>query len=101
MEKLAKDKEKWFEKHEERKQEILKLRQQAVEANEDLNQTNKSLKNLGKIMNCVKCLQNEVENEAEPKLEDYYKPSKEMKEYQNVLFLIVGLSGGYLFHKFI
>ena len=103
MEKLARSKEKWFEKQEERKQEIQKLKQQAVEANEDINQTNKSLENLAKVLNRVKYLENEyvASNEAEPKLEDYYKPSQEMKEYQNILFLIVGLFGGYIIHKFV
>ena len=77
MEKLTKDKEIWFEKQEERKQEILKLRQQAIEANQDLNQTNKSLQNLGKILNRVKYLENEIDvsNETKPQLENYYKPS--------------------------
>ena len=41
---------------------------------------------------------NESKNK-EPKFEDYYKPSDEMKEYQNVAFLIVGVCGGYIIYK--
>ena len=101
MEKLARDKEIWFEKQMERKQELEKLRLQAIEANQDINQTNKSLENLGKIMNRVKNLQNEYEEEEEnkPQLENYYKPSNEMKEYQNVFSLLIGITGGYLSYK--
>ena len=101
MEKLSKDKEIWMEKQVERKQEIERLRLQAIEANQDINQTNKSLENLGKILNQVKYLQNEVREEEEnkPQLENYYKPSKEMKEYQNVFSLLIGITGGYLGYK--
>ena len=96
MEKLSRDKEIWYEKQMKRKEKIEKLRQESSDANADINQTNKSLENLAKI-------QNEFQNEEEkePQLENYYKPSQEMKEYQNIFFLIIGLSGGYLFHKFI
>ena len=62
-----------------------------------------SLKKLSEINNRYKNLQNEYQEgeEFKPKLENYYKPSQEMKEYQNVFFLIVGLSGGYLGYKFL
>ena len=50
----------------------------------------------------MKRLQNEyvkgVENE--PKLENYYTPSREMKEYKNVIFFVGGLTRGYLGYKF-
>ena len=39
------------------------------------------------------------EEEKEPKLENYYTSSKEMKEYENVVFFIIGISGGYLVDK--
>ena len=101
MEKLSRDKEKWMENQIKRKQEMGKLRQQAIEANQDINQTNKSLENLGKILNRVKYLQNEinVSKERKPKLENYYTPSKEMQEYQNVTFLLIGSVCGYLGYK--
>ena len=103
MEKLQRDKQAWYKKQLLRKEEISRLREEIVEANQDLDQTNKSLENLGKILNRKKKLENEYEQEErnEPKLENYYQPSQEMKEYQNVLFLVTGLTGGYLFHKLI
>ena len=81
MEKLSRDKEKWYENQIRRKEKMEELRQQLSDANADIN---KSFENLKK----------------EPKLENYYKPSKEMKEYQNVFFLLVGTTGAYLIHKF-
>ena len=103
MEKLTKDKEIWMEKQMERKQEIEKLRQQLSDVNADINRTNKSFENLAKINYRMKNLQNEYKEgvEEEPKLENYYTPSNEMKEYQSVFFLLIGITGGYLSHKFL
>ena len=83
MEKLARDKEKWYENQMRRKEEIEKLWQQLSDANADINETNKSLKNLYEIQN-----EYQKEEEKEPKLENYYKPSQEMKEYQNVVYFL-------------
>ena len=83
MEKLARDKEKWYENQMRRKEEIEKLWQQLSDANADINETNKSLKNLYEIQN-----EYQEEEEKEPKLENYYKPSQEMKEYQNVVYFL-------------
>ena len=104
MEKLAKDKEKWYEEQVKRKEEIEKLRQQLSDANADINRTNTALKTLVRVNSLEKerdKLSREYSESAgnEPKLEDYYKPSDEMKEYQNVAFFLVGISGGYLIHK--
>ena len=93
IEKLTRDKEKWYEKQIQRKQEMEKLRQQLSDANADINETNKSLRNLKKVENEYQ------EEEKEPKLENYYTPSKEMKEYQNIFFLLGGLTSGYLGYK--
>ena len=94
MEKLAKDKKKWYEEQVKRKEEIEKLRQQLSDANADINRTNMSLKTLAEINNRVKSLEREYNTKAknEPKLEDYYKPSDQMKEYQTVAFFLVGIS---------
>ena len=94
MEKLSRDKEKWMEKQMERKEEIQRLRQQLSDANEDINQTNKSFEILKKLQN-----EYQEEEENKPKLENYYKPSKEMKEYKNIFFLLGGLISGYLGYK--
>ena len=96
IEKLTRDKENWFEKQMERKEYLEKLRQQLSDANADINETNKSLINFKKVEN-----EYQEEEKKEPKLENYYTPSKEMKEYQNVVFFIIGISGGYLVNKFL
>ena len=62
------------------------LRQQASDANVDINQTNKALEELRKIT-------------REPKLDDYYKPSDEMKEYQLVVVSLMGIGGGWIAAK--
>ena len=95
-------KEKWYEEQVKRKEEIEKLRQQLSDANADINKTNMSLKNLAEINNNFKNLQNEYyAAENEPKLEDYYKPSDEMKEYKILSFSIIGIGTGYVVYKFI
>ena len=101
MEKLARDKEKWYEKQVEKKEEIQKLRQELSDANADINKTNRSLLSLAKMNDRVVKLENEY-NEGknnEPKFENYYKPSDEMEEYKNVVFLAIGVSGGYIIYK--
>ena len=95
MEALARDKEKWYENQVRRKQEIEKLRQQLSDANADINTTNKSFEKLAKIQNELR------EEEKEPRLENYYKPSQEMKKYQNVVSLLIGISGGYFLNRFL
>ena len=94
MEKLSRDKETWYENQIKRKEEIQRLRQQLSDANADINQTNKSLKILAEIQN-----EYTEEEENEPKLENYYTPSEEMKEYKIVIFFAGGLTGGYLGYK--
>ena len=71
-----------------KKEEIENLRQQLSDANADINRTSMSLKTLAEIYNRVKSLEQEYSEAAgnEPKLEDYYKSSDQMKEYQNVAF---------------
>ena len=95
MVKLSQDKEKWYERQVRRKEEMERLRMELSDANADINQTNKSLEILKKMENVYK-----KEEEEEPRLENYYKPSKEMREYQSVMFLLIGSTGGYLIHKF-
>ena len=64
MEKLAKDKEKWYEEQVERKEEIEKLRQQLSDANADINRTNMSLKTLAEMNNHYKSLEQEYSKAA-------------------------------------
>ena len=77
-----------------RKEEMELLRQQLSDANADINQTNKSLENLAKVENEYK-----KEEKNEPILRNYYTPSKEMKEYQNIAIFAGGLASGYLGYK--
>ena len=77
------------------------MRQELSDANADINKTNRSLLTLSKMNNRVVQLENEY-NEGknnEPKFENYYKPSNEMEEYKNVVFLAIGVSGGYIIYK--
>ena len=102
LEKLQKDKEKWYEKQVKRKEEIEKLRQRLSDAIADINRTNMSFKTLREMNNCVKSLGQEYSW----KLQKYYttsenEPKFEMKEYQNVAFFLVGISGGFIVYKFI
>ena len=101
MEKLAKDKEKWYEEQVKRKEEIEKLRQQLSDANADINRTNMSLKTLAEINNHVKNLEQEYNTLKEPKLEDYYKELDEMKDYKMITFSIIGIGTGYVLYKFV
>ena len=82
-----------------RKEEIEKLRQQLSDANADINQTNTALKTLAEINHRFKSLEKEYKNTPEPKLEDYYKESDEMKDYKILRFSIMGIGGGLILQK--
>ena len=101
MEKLNRDKEKWYQNQIRRKEKLERLRQQLSDVNKDINETNKSFENLAEMQHRVDKLQNEYRKEEEnkPRLENYYTPSKEMIEYKNVVFLLGGITSGYLGHK--
>ena len=95
---MQRDKEKWYEEQVKRKEEIEQLRQQLSDASADINRTNMALKTLAEINNCVKSLQQEYSEAAgnEPKLDNYYKESHEMKEYKILSFSIIGIGTGYV-----
>ena len=88
--KLTEAKEKWQEKEVKRKEKINQLERELQAANQDINQTNKALLELSKY----KSIQ-----EPEPKLEDYYHPSNEAKEYQMVATAILGFASGFGAYK--
>ena len=67
------------------------LRQKRLDANKDLDETNEALHNLRTAM--------DEEIEPEPTLNDYYKPSDEMKMYTNVATGVVGSVAGVLVSK--
>ena len=72
LEELAKAKENFYEDEVRRHDRIQQLRQQLSDANNDINVTNKALNELRQIQSI---------EYNKPKLEDYYNPSDEIKEY--------------------
>ena len=92
MEKLSEEKEKWYEKTVEKKNKIALLRQKLLDANKDLDRGNEALHNLRTAME-------ELKECKEPTINDYYKPSDEMKMYMNVVMGVVGSVSGFLVTK--
>ena len=92
MEKLSKEKEKWYERTVEKKNKIALLRQRLSDADKDLNETNEALHNLRTAME-------ELDEDEEPSLNDYYEPSDEMKMYMNVVTGVIGSVSGLLIAK--
>ena len=91
VEKLGSTTEKFNELEVRKHDRVQELRQKLYDANADLNATDKALDELRKIQSTAKLLEYQ-----EPKLEDYYKPSDEMKEYQYLTSGIIGASAGYI-----
>ena len=83
MEQLAKAKEEFNDKEIKRQDRIHELRQQLSDANADINDTNKALDELKQIQS--------TEKYKEPQLNDFYKPSDEMKEYQYITTVVIGI----------
>ena len=96
LEKLSAAKQKWYEKETARKNNIELKRHQLIEANADIKTTNKALAQLSAALATAERKANEV---SEPTLNDFYTPSKEMKEYQALTMSVTGLSVGLLGHR--
>ena len=77
-----------------KKNKIALLRQKLTDANEDLKDTNEALHNLRLALEDL----NDHE-QTEPKLNDYYEPSDEMKMYMNVVTGVIGSVSGFLITK--
>ena len=92
MEKLNREKEKWYERTVEKKNKIALLRQRLLDADKDLVRGNEALHNL-------RTATEELEEDKEPTLNDYYEPSDEMKMYMNVVTGVIGLVSGFLVTK--
>ena len=97
MELLAKEKEKWYEKTVEKKNKVALLRQEVEDANKDFRDTNEALRKLGDLRLAEEDL--EDHEDIEPKLENYYEPSDEMKMYMSVVTGVVGSVSGFLVTK--
>ena len=89
VEKLSKAKEKWYRKTVEKKNKITLLRQKLLNANKDLDATNKALRNLRTAMD-------ELDEDQEPSLNEYYKPSDKTKMHTNVVTGVIGSVSGVL-----
>ena len=89
MEKLSNEKEKWHERTVEKKNRIALLRQKLSGANKDLDETKEALHNL-------RTATEELEEDKEPTLDNYYEPSEEMKKYMDVVTGVIGSVSGYL-----
>ena len=85
MEKLAQAKQEWYEKDVDRKDHIAQLKEEVAQANKDINFTNKALVQLKKYEGII---------HPEPKLNDFYQPSAELKHYQNFAIGALGLVSG-------
>ena len=96
LEKLSAAKQKWYEKETARKNDIELKRHQLIEANADIKTTNKALAQLSAALHRATAEANKV---SEPTLNDFYTPSKEMKEYQALTMAVTGLSTGLLGHR--
>ena len=78
----------------EKKNKIALLRQALADADKDLDDTNEALRKLSLTTEDL----NDHE-EIEPKLNDYYEPSDEMKTYMNVVTGVVGSVSGFFITK--
>ena len=95
LEQLSVAKQKWYEKEVARKNEIEAKRHQLVEANTDIKITNRALQELNHYSKVTE----ERSRASEPTLNDYYKPSEEMEEYQVLTMAAVGFAGGLAGYK--
>ena len=98
LEQLSRDKQQWYQEEVERKNEIQLKRQQLADASADINETNKALVSLSRALKS-QINKLELTGRSEHMLSDYYKPSKEMEEYQMVAMAIAGLGGGFVGYK--
>ena len=66
------------------------------DANADINATNKALESLRKVQ---KITYEQKTFTRPPEVSDYYRPSREMEEYQHVVVGLTGLLGGWGAYK--
>ena len=86
LEKLTRDKEKFYEEEVKAHDREQQLRREIEDANADMNETNKSLDNLAVVF--------KARRRAEPRLGQYYTPSSEMGFYQSAAAALVGIGAG-------
>lgn len=87
MEKYARAHEEWNRENILQQQKIRHLAQEKHEANINFNITNKNLEYLKKIQR--------THLKKEPKISDYYQPSKKMQNYRNASSGILGFGAAF------
>ena len=92
LEKFNRDKERFYEEEVREHDREESLRREIQEANADMNRTNKSLDNLAAATREYDRLM--ARKLAHPKLSNYYTPSGDMRYYQNVVAVVVGVGCG-------
>ena len=95
LEELAKAKEAFIENETIKHDRIIKLKGDIKDAEDDMQKVNDSLDLLAKVRTIT------FKNRRfsrEPKLEDFYKPSNEMKSYQWLFSGIAGAATGFVLH---
>ena len=91
MERLSAEKEKWYEKTVEKKNKKALVQQKLLDANKDLDDAKDALHNLRVALEDLQ------DHEArEPKLQNYYEPSDEMKRYMDIVTGVIGSVSGFL-----
>ena len=85
---------KWYERTVEKKNKIALLRQKLSDANKDLDKVNEALHNL-------RTATEDLGEDKEPTLDEYYEPPDEMKKYMDLVTGAIGLGSGYLLTKLV
>jgi hypothetical protein len=81
LEKLAKAKEKFYESELKRRNDEARRWAEILDANKDIEETNR--------------LMDDSDSRRNPKLEDYYQPSDEMKTYAMMTMGVLGVGSAY------
>ncbi|CAB3991948.1 Hypothetical predicted protein [Paramuricea clavata] len=92
LEELAEAKEKFYESEVKRHNQELRRRQEILDANHDIEETNKALEELRNYSR----QQDLSASDRKPEFEDYYQPSNEMQKYMYITMGVVGLGSGYV-----
>lgn len=93
LEELAKAKESFYENEVKNRDRIQQLRQRIKDAKDDIMDTNAALDELRRVQTVH---YNGRRFSRPPRINDFYKPSKEMNEYQTVVSGAVGVGTGLL-----
>ena len=96
LEDLAKGKELFYQNEVKERDRIQQLRQQLADANIHIENTNRALEQLRQVQSIQ---YNGKTFNREPQLNDFYKPSDEMKEYQYITVGVVGVGSGFLLSR--